>query len=77
MAADQTLWRLTLTVGLHEGETACEAVLKDKTLLPQNIGAEVVKRGAAIELVYRLQLIPPVTPAELVASLNRVPVWKP
>lgn len=68
----QPAWRLTLTVGLHAGENGWEAVLQDKTRLSQNIGVEVVKRGAAIELIYRLQLAPTVTPAELVATLNRV-----
>ncbi len=42
--SDQTQWRLTLAVGLHGGENGYEAVLKDKTLMYENVGAEVVKR---------------------------------
>ncbi len=66
-------WLLTLVVGLHASQNEWKELLDNKTCQLENIAAEVVKHGAAIQLLYRLQLPDSTSPGELVASLNRTP----
>jgi hypothetical protein len=65
-------WRLTLTIGLSADQN-CEAVLQRMTAGYTNLSAEVIRRGGALEMVYRVQLQPDISAVKVVAALNEIP----
>lgn len=66
------VWRLSLTVGLHNSG-GWEAELVRLTESFQLVSAETVRRGGAIELVYRYQPRAGFDASQLIAALNAIP----
>ncbi len=66
------VWKLSLKVGLHTG-SGWEAELERLTESFHLISAETVRRGGAIELVYRYQPRAGFDASQLIAALNAIP----
>ncbi|MCO8122002.1 DUF4956 domain-containing protein [Stieleria sp. TO1_6] len=66
-------WRLTMQVGLSANR-GWEPELQRLSKRFQLISAETTRRGAAMELVYRIWPQPETNPVELIAAINTLPM---
>ncbi|MCS7046406.1 MAG: DUF4956 domain-containing protein [Gemmataceae bacterium] len=65
-------WHLTVRVGIGDDRGPLEAALARYVLSLRPLAAATGRQGAALDLTYRIRLLPETTPTALVADLNRV-----
>lgn len=65
-------WKLTLQTGLS-ATGSWEAELRRMASEAQLVSAETVRRGSAMQVMYRVVPLRAISPAEIVATLNSLP----